>query len=443
MRRGIVIVLGMLASAASAQPFRLEHRLWFLEKPRAGQVEQARRVGVDAVVLAVAEAELKGTQATVTLLPPPEAELVRGLPLWAAVWVRGTEVGKEAAQALWNQVGPAVRGLGLPVEGLVLVGRSLPVGCFALARQLAKLAQVPVEVGAPVQQLLERLQGENAEGLTLVAFALGNLAAIGFAELTPQDAADLLARLDARGVRFRGAVAVASRVDPPFPEGQNPWELVSALEYRPGAEGDVLVAAAPVGSPGTSLPAGTRVLVQAYDGARMERDLGLLLRPVRHGLLGWDTVGQLAPAPALGLTWEGFLAFFSGQAPLPQPSVKGSWVSPTVLKLTLENPAPFASAFAHTGNVVDLRFSGTEVKDVTLQAAVGADFGTLDGGFTRTPRGAASAVRLYLKVVPPQTAVDLGTVSFLSRPRELAASVTVRLGDGRQASWPAVTLSPR
>lgn len=443
MRRGWFVALGLLAAAASAQPFRLEHRLWLFGKVRPGQAEEARSVGVDAVVVPVAEADLRGSQATVKLMPLPEAAVVRGLPLWAAVWVSGDGVRQDAAQSLWNQLGPAVRGWGVPVKGLVLASRSLPSGSFALARELGKLAHMPVEVGAPVEELLQRLEGEPAAGLTLVAFALGNLSALGFAGVTPQDAADLLGELDERGVLFRGAVVVGSRVAPPLPEGPNPWELVQPLEYQPTGEGDVLVARGTVAVGGTALPAGTRVAVQAYDGARLERDLGLLLRPVRQNLLGWDIVGELPPAPALGLTWEAFLAFFSGQAPVPRPSVTVAWVSPTTLKLVLENPTPFASAFASTGNFLDLHFSGTEVKDVTPLAAAGADFGKVDGGFVRAPRGAASVVRLYLKVVPPRTPVEVATVSFMSRPKELAATLTVRLGDGRQVSGAPVTLPVR
>lgn len=433
MVRALLLALGV---AAASGPQGLEHRLWVFGKVRPGQVEQARQVGVDALVVPVAEAEIRGGEVALNLRLPGDAGLLRGLPVWAAVWVGGGEVKSKAAESFWNQLGPAVRGLGVPVKGLVLASRALPPGFFSFARELSRLAQMPVEVGAPVPDLVREMQHQSAEGVTLVALAFGNLPVLGLPHLTPQDAAQALAVLDELGPLYRGAVVVASGVAPPFPEGQNPWELVQGMEYQPTAEGDVLVARA-----GGSLPPGTRVTVQAFDAARLQRDLGLLVRPVRQRLLGWDSMGELPAAPALGLTWEAFVAFFSGEGPAPRPVVRSQWLSPTTLKVSLENPTPFASAFASTGNFLDLTFSGTEVKDVTLLSASGADFGRLEPGFVRAPRGGASVVRLYLKVVPPQTAVDVATVSFLSRPKDIGVTCTVRLGDGRQVGGPVPMLA--
>ncbi|MFZ5803534.1 MAG: hypothetical protein ACOY7U_01665 [Acidobacteriota bacterium] len=439
MRHAWLVVLVGTAVAVAGEPSALEHRLWLLGKVRPGQVEQARQVGVDALVVPLAEAEARGGELSVKLTLPPDPGLLHGLPVWAAVWVSGEEVKKEAAEGFWNQLGPAVRGLGVPVKGLVLATRALPPGLLSLASELSRLAQMPVEVGAPAQDLLQQVKSESAKGVGLVAFALGNLAALGFPHVTPQDAAELLAAVDELGPSFRGAVVVANRVAPALPEGQNPWELVQGMDYQPTAEGDVLLARSTVTASGASLPAGTNVTLLAYDAARLQRDLGLLLRPVRQRLLGWDSVGELPPAPALGFTWEAFVAFLSGEGPAPRPVVKIQWESPTTLKVNLQNPTPFASAFATTGNFLDLTFSGTEVRDVTLLAGSGADFGKLAPGFVRAPRGAASVVRLYLKVVPPQSTVDVATVSFLSRPKEIGARCTVRLGDGREAGGPVPT----
>ncbi|MGC8916691.1 MAG: hypothetical protein ACP5NF_06905 [Thermoanaerobaculum sp.] len=437
------LVLMLAAAVAAPPPQGLEHRLWLLRKVRPGVVEEARRVGVDAVVLPVGEVTVRGREATVTLAPLPAPSDLQGLPLWAALWVRGEGATKEAALALWNQLGPAVRGLGVPVRGLVLVATSLPPGCATVAAELAKLSKLPVELGAPVGDLLRETQNGKPQGITLVAFALGNLGVLGFPEVTPQDAADLLASLDEQGLPFRGALVVGGGIEPPPPEGANPWELVSQLDYQPTASGDVLVATRPLSGGGWSLSAGARLTVRAYDAARLERDLGVLLRPVRRSLIGWDSVGELPPAPALGFTWEAFVGFFSGQPPWPQPAVRGEWVSPTTVKLTVENPTPFASAFATTGNFLDVSFAGTEVKDVTLAVASGADFGQKGRGFVRTPRGAATTVRLYLKVVPPNASLEMATVSFISRPKELSASFTLRLGDGRQLELPVVMSLPR
>ncbi|MCS7182427.1 MAG: hypothetical protein NZ869_04885 [Thermoanaerobaculum sp.] len=434
----------LAGGTTAAEVASLEHRFWFWQgSPRPGQVEQARTLGVDSVVVPVAEVEVTGKQVTAKLTLPTTSEPLRGLPLWAAVKMRGGPGEGRAAEGLWDQVGPAVRGLGLPVKGLVLVADAPFKGLFALARTLQSRAGLPVEVAAPGQPLLQLLAKEAPGNVTLVALAFGNLAAFGWPSLNPQDAGEVVDRLDEIGVAYRGGVAVASRLTPALAEGGDPWSLVQALDYRPSGEGDVFVATTTAAVAGVRIPAGSRLLLQGFDASRLQRDLGILLRPVRRHLVGWDSIGNLPPAPALGLSWEGFAAFFSGELPQPRLLVRGSWSSPTLLRVVVENLAPFASAFATSGNFVDLAFAGTEVKDVNLINGAGADFGRMEQGFVRAPRGAASVVRLYLKVIPPSATVEVASLSFLSTPKSLSAQATVRLGDGREVSGPVPMLVNR
>jgi len=425
------MVLGVATSAA-----QLEHRLWLVGAPLPAteQLVQLQRVGVDAWVLPVAEATLSGEAASVKAVVLPNPEPLRGLSLWGLVWVEGEAKGA-AATSLWSQVGPLVRGLPSSVKGLVLATRSWVGGLWEVAGVLTTASKLPVEVAAPVERLVAQLPEKPPQGVAVVAVALGNLRMFGLPEPGPQDAAAALAALDEVGIPWRAGIGVGSQLVPAPPSGENPWAwlLRSDLDYQPGPEGDAFV----------SRGGGQRVLANLADCARLDRDLGLVLRPVRQRLLGWDSVGMLPPAPAVGLSLEGFAAYFQGLAPEPKVVVRLSWVLPSAAKLVVENQTPFPSAFATTGNAVELVFSGTEVKDVTLITALGADFGRRDGAFVRTPRGAANAVRLFLRVFPPQLPVEAAVVQFVSRPKGLGAFFTARLGDGREVSGPAAILEEK
>jgi len=429
------LCFGSMALAVATSAAQLEHRLWLVggPPPTAQQLAQLQRAGVDAWVLPVAEAAVADTSATVKAVPLGDAELLRGQRLWGLVWLEG-EAKEQAAASLWSQVGPLVRGIPGEVRGLVLATRSWVSGVWELAAAVAKASQLPVEVAAPVEQLVAQLPEKRPPEVAVVALALGNLRLLGVPEPSPQDAAAALETLDARGIRWRGGIGVGSQLLPPAPPGENPWAWLmrGELDYQPGPEGDTFL---PRGG-------GQKILASLADGARLHRDLGLLLRPVRHRLLGWDSLGIPPASPAVGLSLEGFAAYFQGATPEPKVAVRLAWVSPTVVKVVVENQAPFASAFATTGNAVELVFSGTEVKDVQLagNGAVGADFGRREGGFVRTPRGAATAVRLFLRAFPPQLPVEAGEVQFVSRPKGLAAFFTARLGDGREVSGPAAML---
>lgn len=429
MRGRLLATLGLLPALVSAQGGVLEHRLWLLAEapPTQGVLSQLSQAGVDALVIPLGEASLIGEQASLRVVPPGEAQALRAFPLWGLLWVNGEGKGKALAESLWLQLGPYLRGLPFSCKGLVLASRQWWEGLVPLASQLQRHAGLPVELAAPLEPMVRGLPPELPKALVLVPLALGNLAALGLPAPTPQDAAALLEELDERGVAWRGGVVVATRVEPPWPGGENPWTLLlrADVDFKPTAAGDLFVPRQGQGKGFT---------VVAADGARLERDLGILLRPMRRNLRGWDSVGWPPPAPAVGLSWEGFLAFFSGVPARPKVVVRGEWVASASLKVTVENQAPFASAFATTGNVVDLTFSGTEVRDVVLLAASGADFGRLEGGFTRTARAAATTVRLYLRAFPPQVPVEAAVVQFISRPRHLAFSFSARLGDGSEFS---------
>jgi len=188
---------------------------------------------------------------------------------------------------------------------------------------------------------------------------------------------------------------------------------------------------------GVAVEANQSITVELVDTARYHRDLGLLLRPVRPLLVGWDTVGLPPPEPTLGMSREAFLAYLRGGEPFPSPQVVVAWPEAGVMRVTVANPTPQASALATTGNWVELRFEGTEVRDVQLGDFAGMEYGRMVGGvWHRTVARDASALRLFLTFVPPQARVTGCVVTFLSHPRSVVSRWSVRLGDGSDVSGP-------
>lgn len=438
-----VFFLLLVASVVAADQRRLEHRLWLLSDP-VPPVTDLQQVGFDALIVPVGVASVAEEQASFKLSPQVPLESLGGFPVWALVWVEGEKTSEAAAEAFWNQVGPVVRGLQMPVKGLVLAARKWIVSLSSLARAVGKRASLSVEVASPAKELVLASSRENFRGLGLVALAFGNLEAEGFPPLAPYDAEGLLDALDKVGEPLRAGIVLTSRTEPVLPAQERVWSLLlnQNLEYQPVEGHDVFVAKGPVSMGSWTLPPGGQIQLQFMDGARLQRDLGLALRPVRHNLLGWDSVGAPLPEPGLGLSWQALVAFYAGAAPQPRPVLRLRWTSSTTATIIVENPMPFASAFGVTGNVVDLTFAGSEVKDLTLLAAVGADFGRLSEKFVRTSRGPADTVRFYLKMFPPRLALEAAVVHFVARPSHLAARFVARLGDGREVSGVAPILGP-
>lgn len=443
MRRGLLFFLLFAASVKAAEQRRLEHRLWLLSDP-VPPVADLQQAGFDALLVPVGVALVTEGQASFQLSTQVLPKNWGGIPVWAVVWVEGEKTSEKAAEALWNQVGPAVRGQQVPVKGLVLAARKWIGSLSSLAREVGRRANLPVEVASPAGDLVSASAKENFRGLGLVALALGNVEAEGFPPLTPYDAERLLDALDKVGVPLRAGVVLTSRTEPALPAQENPWRLFhnQSLEYQPVEGADVFVAKVPVSLGSWTLPPGGQIRLQLMDGARLQRDLGLALRPVRPNLIGWDSVGAPLPEPVLGLSWQAVVAFYAGAVPEPRPVIRLRWASPTTATIVVENPTPFASAFGLTGNAVDLTFANSEVQDVTLLAAVGADFGRLSGKFVRTGRGSADTLRLYLRMFSPLLAVEAAQVQFVARPSQLAAGFVARLGDGQEVSGVAPILGP-
>ena len=157
-------------------------------------------------------------------------------------------------------------------------------------------------------------------------------------------------------------------------------------------------------------------------------------RSVR-GLEGWDTVGLPAPEPTLGMSREAFLDYLQGGDPFPRPEVMVEWPGPAVMRVSLANPTPHASALARTGNWAELSFEGTEVQDVQLGDFSGMEYGRPEKGVWRpTVARDATALRFYLTFVAPRAMVTGCLVTFLARPRSVTARWGLRLGDGGEVN---------
>ena len=269
-----------------------------------------------------------------------------------------------------------------------------------------------------------------------VAVTFGNPEALGWPSATPHDELAALEDLAERPGGFVAALVVRPLADPEPVGGASLAALASArvATYRPAARGDEFTLKQPVEWGNTPLPVGATVRLQVVQTSRYHRDLRLLLRPQRGALVGWDTVGLPRPSPALGMSFEAFLDYFKGGLPEPRPLLQGGWSGAT-LELAIVNDSPHATAVATTGNWVELRFRGGQVADVSPGEFAGYEFGRVEReNWAATVPGGANAVRLYFTFLGPEGRLGGGRVRFASRPAELSARATVRLGDGSSRS---------
>ncbi len=436
----LVVVLAAAAWVGQAGAARLDHRVWWLGASLSGEdVSELRRVGIDGVVVPVGSVEVVQGGARLTLGKVPELQGADGWHVVPLVWVRGRGDAAGDAEAFLNQFSVVGRNVG--ARGVVLAAREYWPGLPRFAAAVAKRSGAPVEVAMAATAIASAGPSARWRGVTLVAVAFGNPLALGFAPSTLHDDLQALEAVDELDIPFRVAVIVEPTVQPAMAAaGDSLVELAkgSVAEYRPSQRGDAFVLRSPLAWGGTLLPRGATIEVEAVDTARYHRDLGLLLRPVRQRLLGWDTVGMLRRAPTVGMSWEAFLDYLLGRAPRPAPEIVVEWPAATRLRVAVANGSPHASAAASGGNWVELVFPGGVVGEVELGEFRGLEYGQVVGGrFRRAPSGEASAIRLFVTLFAPMGQVGAAEVRFVQRPRELLGRWGARLADGTDISEPA------
>jgi hypothetical protein len=429
-------VFALLSASAgrAAPPVALSHRVWLLGAlPDGASLAELRVAGVDGLVVPVGKVELTGDTSHFSLSTLPDLKALAGWPLTALVWADGNGRAAGDPATFAAQLAPVQRTVpGKP--GLLFVSTQFSPGVVAFARGVAEKLHERVELALPAPELARAL-GEGGWGrLHPVAVAFGNPPALGFPPSTLQDDLSALERLDAVGVPYRVVVVVAPHaVPPPGPAGASLAAVAGAetATYRPGERGDTFLLRKPVDWGGTIVGADRSITVEMVDTARYDRDLGMLLRPARPDLEGWDTAGLPAPDPTIGMNRKAFLDYLEGGSTYPSPEVAVERLGTAALRIALINPTEQASAVATTGNWVELRFEGTDVRDVQLGDFSGMEYGRLDGGvWRRTVARDASAVRLYLTFLAPRARIAGCLVTFLSPPRSVSTRWGLRIGDG-------------
>lgn len=430
-----MLVVGVLwaAQVAAQEPRALTHRAWLLDGiPAPETLALVRGLGVDGLVLPLGRVVVTDRRSDLELVPTGATAALAGWRVNGLVWVEGE--GEEAgdAESFLAQVAPVRRGLPGGGVGLVLAARRFFPGLPRFAAAVARTARERVELVLPVAVLTERLPAQGWPGVLPVAVVFGNPEALGWPSSTIHDDLAALEALAARAGSFVAAIVVRPLAEPDPKGGASLAALASSrvATYRPGGRGDEFILKRPVEWGSSTLPAGSSVTVQAVQTSRYHRDLRLLLRPQRGGLVGWDTVGLPRPSPALGMSFEAFVDYFRGGLPDPRPLVYGSW-SGSHLEVSVINDSPHASAVATTANWVEVRFAGGQVADVDPGDFSGYEFGRLVGeSWTATVPGNANAVRLFLTYLGPEARLGGGRVRFASRPQEVFSRVSIRLGDG-------------
>jgi hypothetical protein len=442
--RRTVSTLGALlvtVAVARAAPEReLTHRVWLLGAlPDEPTVTALIGAGVRGFVLPVGSVEVVADSSRFTLAPLPDLKPIARLPVTALVWVEGAGKANGDAAVFAAQFAAVARSLPA-YAGLILAAHKYFPGLPGFASGVAHRLQTPVELALSVGELSRIVPLGGWADIEPVAVALGDPPNLGFAASTLQDDLAALDRLDASGCRYRAAIVVAPLADPsPGAGGASLATLADGevASYRPGAAGDAFVVRRRVVWGSVVLDPDQRVTVAVVGTARYDRDLGLLLRPVRSGLDGWDTVGLPAPEPALGMSREAFLDYLNGAPPYPQPEAHVEWSSSTTMGVSVSNPTAQGSAIATIGNWVELRFSGSVVRDVHLGGFGGIEYGRIaDDTWQPAVPGNANALRLYLPYMAPRAQVGGAVVTFLTRPSGASVRWRLRLDDGSDVTGP-------
>lgn len=428
---------GLLVASTVGAERHLGHRVWLLGGvPDAATVGALRAAGVQGFCLPAGKVEIGDAVARFEADLPSNLSALGGTTVSAVVWVEG-ELRRGGDPARFAVQFGAVEGR-LPGSGsLVLVARQYGEGLPEFATGVAAKLRRPVELALPASELAAHLPVGGWKGVQPLAFAFGNPPALGLPGSTVQDDRLALLALDATGASYRVAIVVAPVARPaPGPGGASLGMLTRAgvSAYRPGSRGDVFVLQHGLDWGGVLLAPGAQVEVEAFDTARLDRDLAHVLRPVRPGLEGWDTVGLPSPEPAIGLSREALLDYLRGGGPSPLPAIAMSWVGNKLL-FTLLNPTPHASAVSSTGNWLELHVIPGQVGDAQIGEFNGLEFGRLEGGTLRsTVLREAAILRFYVSYLAPQARIGDASVSFLGRPNQARGRWGVRLGDGREVT---------
>lgn len=440
------LVLGALFATGTAgqEPRALSHRVWLLDGiPTGESLALMRGLGVDGVVLPLGKVVVTDRRSDLELSQTGATSALAGWRVAGLLWVEGEGEGEGDAESFLAQVAPIRRGLPAGGAGLVLASRHFFPGLPRFAAAVARAARERVELVLPVAVLAERLPAQGWPGVVPVAVVFGNPEALGWPFATIHDDLASLEALAARAGSFAVAIVIRPFADPD-PGGSASLTALASSQvatYRPGARGDEFVLKRPLEWGNSTLAAGATLTVHVVQTSRYHRDLRLLLRPPRGGLLGWDTVGLPPPSPALGMSFEAFVDYFRGGIPEPRPVVYGSW-SGSYFEVSMINDSPHASALATTANWVEVRFSGGQVADVDAGEFNGYEFGRLAGeNWTTTVPGNANAVRFFFTFLGPEARLGGGRIRFVARPREVDGRVSIRLGDGSSRTLD-VRLSP-
>jgi hypothetical protein len=432
-----------LAVVLPAAGHELTHRVWLGSGvPEPAVMESLHGAGVASFALVVGRVQLGDNESRLSIIAG-DFKGLSGYPTHPVVWVDGAGDAAGDAESFVVQLDPVLRSVPNRA-GLVLAARRFEPGIARFAMDVAKRVGGNVELVLPARDLAANVPAGGWQGVHLVAVAGGHPVALGFAASTLQDDAAAVDDIDAAGVRYRVAVVIKPRVDPPpGPAGGDLANVCfgEAATYRPGAWGDVFELRRAIDWGGKRLEAGQSIELSFLDIARYHRELGVLMRPVRAGLDGWDTLELPAPDPTVGITRRGFVDYLTGGPARPSPIVEVEWPSSASLRITLNNASSQTSAIGRMANWVEIEFSGTEARDVRLGAFTGTQYGRYLGAtFRQTAVREANIVRFYAIYIPANRRITDGVIEFLSRPRDMRTRWGVRLTDGTDLVGPYRTI---
>jgi len=433
-------LVSVMVAAGAAAADRLSHRVWIVD----GTLAALTSAGVDGFVVPLGSARIATGSTTFTAQAQVESLPATGAAVSAAVWVAGEGEARGDAGSFWGQVAPAARGLG-DVRSVVLIAREYWEGLPAFAASVAAEAGLQVEIMMSAMQLASVMPRGGWPEVSTTAVALGRPAHFSFPDSLLDDDLEALSTLDDLGVTYRAAIVILPWADPPPGPGKlnlRPLTSTQVVSFKPSGINRFELRRA-IDWGGKTLAAGTELKLQATTTARYARDLGLLLRPVRNGLIGWDTVALPRPEPAIGMSREALIDFLRGGPTYPRPQVTTRWLSPIRLEIAIANPGPHQTGFGLGRNFVEISYRSAELRDLQLGDFASVEYGvpTREGWRQVTAPRSADALRLGFLFLPPHELLGGGVLTFMAPPRGLSVRWGVLPGDGSQETGPYEVVS--
>jgi hypothetical protein len=395
--------------------------------------ERMRLAGVDEIVVRRGSINLGGRAPVLRFntMPPVEGAIPVGIAL--EVQAVRDDLDRSVAEAVWRAITAELDG-SVPAEIILDFPRlTESVGEFVVELTEAS--------GVSVVPLLSFEQLQDANGLKAVAAARvcvvpaygtdgADLRGIG--ERDPLPLRKKLEPLVATGARVRLAVVLTPRTEPAVDgPGQdlNPLTAVTTVSTSSTLDRTFTFERTARWN-GRDWSEGDKVAVRWVDAARLDAALAEMHRLVLPEVAGWDLVALPPEERSLGLGRESLLRYLEGLGPGPDVDVEVERDG-QIVRVTMSNPSPFASAVTNHGNWVQVSVSQGWIRGRDRGDFDSLRLGNARGGdWSEADSEAYNGVRLTETYLGPGETMSSGWVRVPSSRSRVDIRWNLTLSDG-------------